>query len=165
MKEAAIHVADCNCLDASLVGGPVTTDPRCTVLVGVHAPFEAPKSAVDDLIAFLRARLDEDEQAARTAAGNRAAWAIDVSPSGSWYVSPGRDSDDIGDVQQQEHAMHIARWDPARVLAEVEARRRMVDELAALDGDPVNGLAITRMMHLLALPYAEHPDYRKEWRP
>jgi hypothetical protein len=156
---------------------------------------------VEDLVNFLRARLDEDEQVAREASRRmRDGW----TPTGEhWqWVEPDRDQvltldpvaeeclndygradlrsveeypvgSDLGDlphfvVRSEEvrtlDAMHIARWDPARVLAEVEAKRRMLDELAALDGDPVNGLAITRMVHLLTLPYAEHPDHRTEWQ-
>ena len=52
---------------------------------------------------------------------------------------------------------------PARVLAECEAKRRIVehcdfDHLARSPGDPY-------VLRLLALPYADHPDYREEWRP
>src|SRR5688500_18090508 len=38
----------------------------------------------------------------------------------------------------EAHAAHIARWDPARVLAEVAAKRAIIDEetFAANDGTP-----------------------------
>lgn len=57
----------------------------------------------------------------------------------------------------------------ARVLAECEAKRRIV-KAAADDSDPhdywhgwndAHGLALAA----LALPYADHPDYREEWKP
>ena len=52
--------------------------------------------------------------------------------------------------------------DPARVLAEVAAKRRIVehcevDHLVASPGDPY-------VLQLLALPYADHSDWREEWR-
>ena len=52
--------------------------------------------------------------------------------------------------------------DPARVLAECEAKRRIVehcevDHLVASPGDPY-------VLQLLALPYADHSDWREEWR-
>ncbi|NKS02638.1 hypothetical protein GS528_16870 [Rhodococcus hoagii] len=75
---------------------------------------------MSDIVEFLRARLDEDEQMARSAA----------SPDGyDWTpFGPGEDdfdrvegtsvataSDDMADAS----ARHIARHDPARVLREV----------------------------------------------
>jgi hypothetical protein len=81
-------------------------------------------------------------------------------------------------------AGHVVRHDPARVLAEVEAKRRIVESAAEImdrgafpegvsdgrDPDEVEsdeGLAALAEYHLrlLALPYADHPDYREEWRP
>jgi hypothetical protein len=65
-----------------------------------------------------------------------------------------------GDLED-EYAEHIARWDPARVLAEVNAKRRILDEavrLMSYDGE-------FQFLELLALPYADRPGYREEWRP
>lgn len=101
------------------------------------------------LVEFLRARLDEDEAAAK-------AWLPFGNP------------DDAARA-------HIARHDPARVLAEVEAKRRIIDlhgaephECVAWDGDL--GLPCTcyevdcPTLLLLALLYASHPDYDEAWR-
>lgn len=80
-------------------------------------------------------------------------------------------------------AAHIARHDPARVLAEVDAKRRLIDlhphsvwptrkgpghlycgtcheEDGVIGGDGHHCLTL----RLLALPYADHADYREEWR-
>jgi len=80
-------------------------------------------------------------------------------------------------------AAHIVRWDPARVLAEVGSKRRILDEYtearrreAEKPGyDAVGRLetslakvvapALERVVRLLALPYAGRPGYREEWRP
>lgn len=89
------------------------------------------------IIDFLMARIDEDETTARESIDHGDAEA---------YVSP-----------------HHARWWPARVLAECDAKRAMVAELARLSSE--EHADITRLAKLLVLPYADHPDYREEWRP
>ena len=53
-----------------------------------------------------------------------------------------------------ERVEHIARHDPARVLADCEARRQLVEAM----GDDW----VTRV---LALPYADHPDFDESWCP
>jgi hypothetical protein len=64
-------------------------------------------------------------------------------------------------------ADHIALLDPVRVLAECAALRRVVEihqQAARAAGE---GLAFpTRaVLHALALPYADHPDYDPSWLP
>lgn len=94
------------------------------------------------LTEFLLARIAEDEAAARAATGA----AVFSHQTGSWQFEtvsgPGYESSivfavtDSGAKTQaadltaawegQERGEHIARWDPARVLAECEAKRRIV---------------------------------------
>ena len=58
-----------------------------------------------------------------------------------------------------------------RVLRECEAKRRIVEELEAVsddrerlaDYDSVYGLRFAAQA--LAAVYADHPDYRDDWRP
>lgn len=54
---------------------------------------------------------------------------------------------------------HIARWSPVRVLAECDAKRRLIEQLRstwyALDARD----SYLASLHLLALPYAGHPGY------
>ena len=45
--------------------------------------------------------------------------------------------------------------DGARVIAECRAKRRIVEAY---------GGAVWPVLILLALPFADHPDYRQEWR-
>jgi hypothetical protein len=64
---------------------------------------------------------------------------------------------------------HIARLAaPARVLAECEAKRRIVDNMAAyvaiVPSHPIADVAL-HTLRVLALPYADHPDYDEAWRP
>ncbi|MDX3183515.1 DUF6221 family protein [Streptomyces sp. ME02-7008A-1] len=83
----------------------------------------------DALAAFLKARLDEDEQTAT--APSSAVWA-----SPEWRFTDGDDGPfvDLGTNQLAEGSglnaaelEHIARQDPARTLREVEAKRGLLD--------------------------------------
>lgn len=149
------------------------------------------------LTEFLLARIAEDERAAQAAlespnvapgpwlAGSTVPHLVDyvVYQPSAW---PGRlvhacDTDLAGPHRVQV-AEHIARWDPARVLAEGEAKRRIVElhrhyesaiqveRASATLADPIpNTLyaardALAEMLRLLASVYSEHPDFDPEWR-
>ncbi|MEU7103558.1 DUF6221 family protein [Streptomyces sp. NPDC046215] len=120
---------------------------------------------------FLHARLDEDEQVARAAqpapwvrrdhvAGVHADNATEARPYGSAVADCRRVPDGYG----VPNALHIVRHAPARVLAEVDAKRAIVEEIEDAEvrwyGDK-----LIPVLKRLALPYADHPDYREEWRP
>lgn len=51
-----------------------------------------------------------------------------------------------------------------RVLAECEAKRRIV-EVARYAPEGAGGWGFRRTLRALASVYADHPDYRDEWRP
>lgn len=118
-----------------------------------------------DLVQFLRDRLDEDEAMARACAGD-----------GSWKASH---IAIYGPDLAPEVREHMARHDPARTLAEVDAKRQLLRDLEGAEftlsrtgaGTPPRDLMtgavnlLRRTVHLLALSYADHPDYREEWRP
>jgi hypothetical protein len=123
----------------------------------------------DPLVAFLRARLDEDEQVARDAGAE--AWRKAERPS-IWVT---RADGPVAQTKDFEDAAHIARHDPARVLRDVEAKRRIIDLHAPRHADDYErwgtsdcvacyDLTPCRTVRLLALPYADHPDYREHWR-
>jgi hypothetical protein len=145
----------------------------------------------DDLITFLKARLDDDEAHARNAFENDYA---DTKPEWSeiWSgtVNTG---DELIATNDSGLSRHIERWDPKRVLAEVDAKRNLV-ELHVLGGTVNCGGDDTpkdKWMHycrtcgsgepneypadwpcgtlwLLAKPYADHPDYpakEESWKP
>jgi hypothetical protein len=143
---------------------------------------------MDDLVQFLRDRLDEDEQTARDA--KPGPWRED----GGGSVFATHPTDEV--VDYTDSAPHIARHDPARVLAEVDAKRRILllhnipavvsPKMAALGlregeapeddrrcagcgldntDDPITpDVNECPILRALALPYAGHPDYRAEWR-
>lgn len=64
-------------------------------------------------------------------------------------------------------AGHIVEWDPARVLREIDSKRRMLDEcVRAVDHDSRGMMSMAEdFLRLLALPYADRPGYKEEWRP
>jgi hypothetical protein len=88
--------------------------------------------------------------------------------------------EDCGLSSREANAEHIARHDPARVLREVEAKRRIIDEFVIArakfkrvipgnDFEAGERAARFHSMHLavrlLALPYSGRPGYREEWKP
>jgi len=122
------------------------------------------------LTEFLLARIDEDEDAARAAvevADKQHAWWVDGpgSTSDKWWVYATGEN-----FQHKAVADHIARHDPARVLRECEAKRRIVAAyLAERRGAGTTAIyvgdALEEVLGDLAAPYANHPDYRQEWKP
>jgi hypothetical protein len=110
---------------------------------------------VTDLFEFLRARLDEDQAEAEK---QRDGQEWDIDP---WQIR-------YNEVETNYAAYIYLRIAKARVLREVEAKRRILgDELdRALDaGRTQRDLERSALVRLLALPYADHPDFRQEWAP
>ncbi|MEU9640922.1 DUF6221 family protein [Streptomyces sp. NPDC048188] len=158
-------------------------------------PGEALEAA-RELVQWLRAQLNNDEEVAT--APTRATWA---SAEWGFSVVDGDPHVDLGTVHldpvsglNELEMRHIAEHDPARVLREVDARRRILDRFATAvedrvalrarmrevtDTDPdefgrlhreESGLIeaaehLVPVVRLLALPYADRPGYRDEWRP
>lgn len=133
---------------------------------------------MSDLVEFLLARITEDENGAhqvlRDYAEHSATW--DNPCTGVINIGdPGLEG--LVALGDGPLAIHIADWDPARVLAECDAKRRIFKiHSEIVTGDIPTERAFDfcnedleqhpcPTLRLLALPYAEHPDYRDEWRP
>jgi hypothetical protein len=108
---------------------------------------------------FLLARIAEDEADAQVALGPSPFWFA----GDEWSSVLGSDREGCADA-------HIIRWRPDRVLAECEAKRRIV-ELHKRSIHSEEDMCFSCIeewpcptLRLLALPYASHPDYREEWR-
>jgi hypothetical protein len=125
-----------------------------------------------ELVDFLKARLAEDEQAARDAPG-LGRWEVQ-----GYHVYDPSTPKSLGPVASNAigYARHIARHDPARVLREVERDRGIIDILAEdagaasgevtqqdFGGELDRWMRATAVLRLLASVYDTHPDYRKEW--
>ena len=144
-----------------------------------------------DLVAFLRARLDEDEAAARAAASvagpgwhSEVAWGEDIpqmvvrGDGDAWLAATGTADD-------EELGPFIARHDPARVLREVAAKRAILgdyEEAAERPYDLPEGIhdgrdddereidqcqidVLESILRHLAAVYRDHPDYDPAWGP
>jgi hypothetical protein len=140
-------------------------------------------AGVTDLVAFIRARLDDDERVALAVPDHRGRrgelrWT-QVDPE----REPGLIGDELGNVvtyhegsPSREQAEHIALHDPDRVLREVKAKRLRIEHyLKVRDfADPAKHPdqayvlakgALERSLMFDALPYADHPDYDEAWKP
>lgn len=153
-----------------------------------------------DLADFLLARIAEDEALARAAAAD--VITMGRSDGETWHArdyehegigvngwpDEGKSYGERTPVTDQ-----ITAWSPARVLAECEAKRRIVGAhpltslvvpvhtgpqpevgcetchtvtaASVTDPDYVEALGPCETLLALALPYADHPDYDEAWRP
>jgi hypothetical protein len=112
---------------------------------------------VRDLVQFLRARLAEDEAIATAVLRN-------AGRGSDWW-----DASTLMERAQlsRAEAEHIAAHGPSRVLADVNAKRRLIDEAIDADepGEYWNSEPRDWVLRFLAVAYAEHPDYSQAWRP
>lgn len=139
------------------------------------------------LTEFLVARIAVDEEAALAAGSGR--WKHD----GSWYLE-GVEHEVVGPDEvaftHPAYINHITRHDPARVLAECEAKRRIMElhpiyrgpriQDVGLDtdfgcetchtldrvhgGSLIEALGYCDTLLALASVYSDHQDFREEWR-
>lgn len=137
---------------------------------------------MDDLVRWLGEQLDTDERIARAATSGPwhvteydyatdFAAGIGTTPGEVDVVGHGYEG---GGVERIEDARHIAAHDPSRVLREIDAKRRLLAIHRPYVPEPdqaclgcAGGIMFTScpVVRLLALPYADRPGYREEWRP
>jgi hypothetical protein len=116
---------------------------------------------MNELIEWLRAQFDEDEQVAQALHGSR------------WYVyEDGQvvewDGETWADGSARLPNRHQGSWlvlDPARVLRDVAAKRAIVDECAYLTDLQWHLASPAATLRHLASAYADRPGYQEEWRP
>lgn len=138
----------------------------------------------DSLITFLRERLDEREARAKAASRfHPTPWRLDPAvettmETGRWVAAA--NDEGVLVANGDAPARFFADNDPAFVLADVEAKRRIIEAHQSLwrsgrapehigpacktCSSQVEGWPCTTL-RLLALPYAGHPSFREEWRP
>lgn len=129
-----------------------------------------------DLVQWLTAQLDEDERIARRATVRQAGgefWTYD-DESGVQAKSG------LGVARRAVpvHGEHIARHDPARVLREIDAKRKLVRWHYRRPGPKwttpgAEGFECATCdqqfpcltLRLLTTVYRDRPGYREEWAP
>lgn len=141
---------------------------------------------MNDLVSWLRAQLDDDEQLARSATCQVGHVVVDT-----WVQSPELSGDEPGRINDQlghtvvhyedaapdaHQAAHIVNWDPARVLAEIDAKRRIIEryeDALSRQTDPDHSQIAADVqvceyedwiLPALLMPYADRDGYRDEWR-
>lgn len=150
---------------------------------------------MDELVQWLGEQLDEDERIARAAAEPEKWIELNRAPHLNWSVEYWADPDRAAVVAEESSAypvvvtaegideadaeartVHVAEHDPARVLREVDADRKLLalfvevgarevdlDDASEYADGWVNALGMA--VRLRALPFSNRPGYRKEWRP
>jgi Family of unknown function (DUF6221) len=136
---------------------------------------------MSDIRAFLTARLDEDEARARAAQKKRRGpwWSFrflvnNARPGKKGVVTPtARDRGSVAQAISPAVAIHIARHDPARVLRDVAAKRKILADYEKLLGERKSHpgdlaqagalLALLGVIRGLAAVDSDHPDFRQEW--
>jgi Family of unknown function (DUF6221) len=140
-----------------------------------------------ELLAFFEARLDEDEKAANGAAELSA--RTNGPPDPVWadggrhgvIAACGTLATGYEHEMEPPISAHIARWDPARVLADVAAKRSLIEDYRIVvannaierrlpPDDEVRAAAreliaksLLMILRRLAAAYTDHPDFRPEW--
>jgi len=117
------------------------------------------------LLEFLQARLTEDELTALAATEGSPAWRSSLAfrdvkdEHGHFVVEADRHHPSV------EQAAHIARHSPARALADVEAKRRVIADYLRSDaaGELLERGALENILRHLSVAYADHPDYNPSW--
>ena len=131
------------------------------------------------IVAFVEARIADDERIARDAATGTSWGGMKTGPE--WVALRGavEDAESGGTIVHDEgmptsaQAEHIARHDPARALRDVAAKRLLFAKQApVIDGTQSSWTWFEgsesepeKVMQVLALPYADHPDYDPTWAP
>lgn len=105
---------------------------------------------------FLDARISEDEAAAQKAADSPSQAGMHWGRYYREVLGPG--AVEVGTTVTSDYAAHIARHDPARVLAECAAKRELVEVWSDEHGGH-------HVLRALATIYKDHPDYDEKWTP
>lgn len=136
--------------------------------------------AVDEMVAFIITRLDEQEERARRCTpGKWKIWGLSVlaDPDGESIAENCTDVahtvmvDDAGKPRTFD-AQHIARHDPMSILADIAVRREIVTGLHAAIGrswqfgeearELTAQLSVLILQRFAALD-SDHPDYDPGW--
>jgi hypothetical protein len=111
---------------------------------------------VTEVAEFLLSRLADDEMVALVAA------------RGDEVFGP---LAQYADDEYDPRLLHAQRWRPDRIRIEIETRKHIV-QIHSTEAHRCPGVDDSRpeptgcpTLRLLALTYADHPQYRDEWRP
>lgn len=115
------------------------------------------------IVEFLTARLDEAEAIARAAYYEGQVWLPEEESVFSWP-----DDEVVTITRRKAEARHIAECAPSVILADIAAKRAIVHQYTLLrpfDWPKAFVETLELNLHALASVYADHDDYRQEWKP
>lgn len=122
---------------------------------------------MDELTRWLGQQLDEDERIARALVDDKRPGRADP-----WEFCDDGSIRDTGRHRSLRvkftwapEAKHIIRHDPARVLREIDAKRRVLREYERCGPKTQGYPGLRYAVRCLALPYADRPGYKESWRP
>ena len=136
---------------------------------------------MSDIVEFLTARLDEDEAYALNAAESVSRGWFEPFSGAVQFGGPEDNPEcEMALTYDSGISRHMVRHDPARVLAEVKAKRAIgkaqQDFAARVANASYKGYdalnyhrdrgteaALMGTLRYLAAPYADHPDYQQAW--
>jgi hypothetical protein len=116
------------------------------------------------LVEFLLNAIADDEAVARASLNDATSYGAEDS-SYEEFVNLG-----MGEGSRESAGVHAGRWDPARVLAEVESKRAIIARITEYERlnctDDFSGEWMSEdILRLLALPYSDRPGYDMAWTP
>jgi len=125
---------------------------------------------MDDLVQWLRDRLNEDERVARRAGDS----FRQIGGTGVIVATEGDRAEECASAYWTGIAEHIVRHDPAHVLAELTFKRAIVDDFvrerqvmdeAGHRTEWAEGAQSVRrlLVQTWATHYKDHPGFRAEW--
>lgn len=124
---------------------------------------------MDDLITWLLEQVATDEVEAT------AAFSGQMDPENGWGIDGRAITPHVGVIHEEVQRVHVAKWNPARVLAECEAKRQILKLHTGTHECPDNDWLGTgtytvyrrdcQTLRLLAEPFSGHPEYQESWRP
>lgn len=138
---------------------------------------------MDDLVQWFGEQLDKVERLARAA--TEGPWSVDDEKYAEAIYGPdhrtavvagGRWGGEASVFESTEDALHIAAHDPARVLREIDADRKLLAlfiEVGACEVDLDDAVeyahgwvnALGMAVRLRASAFSDRPGYREAWRP
>ncbi|MFF1298120.1 MULTISPECIES: DUF6221 family protein [unclassified Streptomyces] len=150
---------------------------------------------MEDLVQWLGSQLDEDERIAKAAPSGPwtvdSAGSVVDADGGRVIPSVGGALNGRTSRWPEGPAVdHILRQEPGRALSEIDAKRKLLvlhrpvrrTDFTTSDGSPAGTLVVCHecdanstdadwpdspcwTLRLLAVPYADRPGYKEDWRP
>lgn len=119
---------------------------------------------MDELVQWLGEQLDEDERIARRAGDS----FRQIGETGVIVATEGDRAEECATANWAGVAEHIVEHDPAQVLREIDAKRKIIEDCRGIivgwHHEESREFARDVLCNLAGV-YADRPGYRKQWRP